>query len=77
MLWLGKPDLQVTWEPASSLPVAVIEEFEKGLIPQAVQSSSNSYGHGTTTIVVEENTSEPQPSKKARTDHPFVESSSG
>ena len=45
--WLGKPDVQVTWEPASSLPVAAIQKFEKGLLPKIVQHTSDHYGHGT------------------------------
>ena len=76
MLWLGKPDLHVTWEPASSLPAAVIEEFEKGSVPKAVHCSVDHYGHGTNTLVVEHAT-ESQPRKKARTDRPLVECSRG
>ena len=59
--------MQVTWEPASTLPATIVEEFEKGVIPHAVQSSNDHYGHGTTTInvVVEERSSEQQPSKKS------------
>ena len=48
VVWLGKPD--VAWEPASSLPVAAIQEFEKGLMPKLVQHTSDHYGHGTSTI---------------------------
>ena len=40
----SKPDVQVTWEPASSLPVAAIQEFEKGLMPKVVQHTSDHYG---------------------------------
>ena len=67
----------MTWEPASSLPVAVIQEFEKGSMPKAVQYSSDCYGHGTSTIIVEESTFESTPSKKIRTDRPVVECSIG
>lgn len=44
MLWLGQPNVHVTWEPASSLPVAAIEEFEKGFMSQVVQHKSDQYG---------------------------------
>jgi len=27
VLWLGKPDIAVTWEPESSLPTAVIARY--------------------------------------------------
>ena len=37
--------MQVTWEPASSLPAAAIEEFEKQLMPEVVQHVSDDYGH--------------------------------
>ena len=77
MLWLGKPDVQVTWEPASSLPVAAIQEFEKGLMPKIVQHTSDHYGHGTSTIAVQEDTCESPPTKKPRPDRPVVESSIG
>ena len=36
VLWLGKPDVAVTWEPVSSLPTAVIAEFEQGIQTEAV-----------------------------------------
>ena len=74
MLWL---DLHVTWEPTSSLPAAVIEEFEKGSVPKAVHCSVDHYGHGTNTLVVEEYATESQPRKKAHTDRPLVECSRG
>jgi len=77
VLWLGKPDVQVTWEPASSLPAAAIEEFEKESIPQVVQHTSNDYGHDTSTIVIQETTCDSQPPKKARKDRVVLESSTG
>ena len=40
VLWLGMPDLHVTWEPASSLPTEAIEEYEKGIVSTPVQQSS-------------------------------------
>ena len=36
VLWLGKPDIVVTWEPKSSLPTAVIAKFEQGIQTEAV-----------------------------------------
>ena len=33
VLWLGKPELEVTWESAASLPPTIIEEFEEGVQP--------------------------------------------
>ena len=69
--------MQVTWETASSLPAAAIEEFEKQLMPEVVQHVSDDYGHSTSTILVQEKTCGSQPSQKARKDRPFVASSTG
>ena len=78
MLWLGRSDVQVTWEPSSSLPAAAIREFEEGIRSEAVEERTSQYGLETTTIVVGETGCEsPQHSKKPRTDRPVVECSSG
>ena len=37
VLWLGMPDVRITWEPASSLPAEAIEEYEKGLVSTPVK----------------------------------------
>jgi len=44
VLWLGKPDFAVTWEPESSLPTAVIAEFEQGIQTEAVQHVADCNG---------------------------------
>ena len=36
VLWLAKPEIEVTWETADSLSPAVIEEFEKGILSEVV-----------------------------------------
>lgn len=41
MLWVGKPDLEVTWEPVSSLPKAVIEEFENKIVVEAIEQTKS------------------------------------
>ena len=76
VLWLGKPDVQVTWEPASSLPPRVIEEFEKGIEVETCQHSTHQYGYEASTIVTLQKP-ESQPQKKARRDRPFIQRSSG
>ena len=45
VLWLGKPDFAVTWEPESSLPTAIIAEFEQGIQIEAVQHVADCNGH--------------------------------
>ena len=32
VLWLGRERCDVTWEPAESVPVAVVQEFERGVV---------------------------------------------
>lgn len=46
MVWLGKPLTQNTWEPATSIPSKLIEDYEKG-INHVIYSklSSSSGGH--------------------------------
>lgn len=44
VLWLGKPELEVTWESAASLPPTIIEEFEEGVQPQVVKRTDVQYG---------------------------------
>ena len=31
VLWLGRPEIQATWEPAKSLPEGLVREFEAGV----------------------------------------------
>ena len=31
MLWLGKEECKVTWEPEENVPASVIEEFKEGI----------------------------------------------
>ena len=57
--------------------VRAIQEFEKGLMPKVVQHTSAHYGHGTSTIAVQEDTCESPPTKKPQPDRPVVESSIG
>ena len=77
VLWLGMPDLHVTWEPASSLPAEAIEEYEKGLISTPVQQSSNHYGRETCTLVVAKDTDWSDRAKKPRTERPLAQESGG
>lgn len=77
MLWLGKLDLHTTWEPASSLPSTVIEEFEKGLISEGVLKKSSQYGHETSTIITEEKIKSKPEVKRTRIERPVIKESSG
>ena len=37
MLWLGKEECKVTWEPEENVPASVIEEFKQGLLSFATE----------------------------------------
>lgn len=41
--WLGRPAVESTWEPAESLPKALVTDFENG-ISNAVQKQSTKAG---------------------------------
>ena len=77
VLWLGKEDVNVTWEPASSLPQAVVDEFEKGVECTAVQQNSDFYGQKTCTLHIETKTLQSSASKRPRTDRPVIQSNDG
>ena len=65
MLWLGKSEVQVTWEPESKIPREIIEEFEKGLKVETIQNNISSYGLESSTVVTSAS-AVVSPTKKAR-----------
>ena len=78
MLWLGKPDICVTWEPESSLPQAAIHEFEMDAKCETVQQRSNRYGQETCTLLVEQTPLVTvEQSKRPKKDRPLLQSNSG
>ncbi len=77
VLWLGKPEVEVTWEAAHTLSPAIIEEFERGVQAEAVAQTELHYGYQMTTLSVSSDTSQQQPVKKARKERPVVESTTG
>ena len=80
VLWVGKPDLEVTWEPASSLPKAVIEEFENKIVSEAIEQTENQYGYNAKTILIEsqrDSSQDVQPSKKHKVERPVIQDSNG
>ena len=81
VLWLGKPNIEVTWELAESLSTAVIEEFESGVQAEAVSETEAHYGYRMTTLraVTTETSStfKQQVSKRPRKERPVVESNTG
>ena len=77
VLWLGKPEVSVTWEPESSIPPAVIEEFEKGIQAEVTQHVVESYGQHTFTLEVINTSASLHPAKKPRISRPVVDKTTG
>ncbi len=77
VLWLGKPNVQVSWVPASSVPPRAISEFEKGLGCEAITEQTNQYGHETSIIFVKDKRNDAPPAKKSRTERPVIPNSDG
>lgn len=77
MLWLGKSDVHVTWEPESSLPTSVIKDFNDGIAFDAIEVRTEQYGLEVTTIKTQERKGRSQLAKRTRTEWPVIENSSG
>ena len=75
VIWLGKPNLDVTWEPVSSLPPAVVEEFEHGIQAEVVEHTETSCGQHTTTLGVTR--SQSNGTKRPRIDRPVIAKTTG
>ena len=75
VLWLGRPEVDVTWEPASTLSANLIKEFEDGIVSEAVEMSNDSYGQHTSTLEVESHGL--SPTKKRKRNRPILESNTG
>ena len=78
VLWLGKPEIEVKWVPATSLPKSLIDEYGDGIRTEGVQHCTDAYGQRTYTL---ETTCSPQysgtASKKPRRERPVVEETKG
>ena len=42
VLWLGKEECKVTWEPEENIPPSVIDEFKQGLLSFATEEVHSS-----------------------------------
>ena len=69
--------MQVSWVPASSVPSRAINDFEKGLVCEAITKNSSQYGHETSTIFVKDKCSDTPPAKKSRTERPIILNTDG
>ena len=77
VLWLGKPDVAVTWEPVSSLPTAVIAEFEQGIQTEAVQHVADCNGQWVSTLGVAYTGDQGDTTKQPRIDRPVIGKTTG
>ena len=73
VLWLGKSNLEVTWEPESSLPIAVVQEFENKISSEAYEQTASQYGYESSTIMIADNEKELQPNKRAKMERPVMQ----
>ena len=77
MLWLGKPELEVTWESAASLPSSIIQEFEQGVQSQVVTRTNDQYGQKKCVLSVSSNKPDDVALKKPRVERPVINKSTG
>ena len=77
VLWLGRPEVGVTWEPASSLSPQLIKEFEDGIACDVVETMSTSCGQHTSTLAVQRQRHTAPPIKKQKHNRPILESNTG
>lgn len=52
VLWLGRPEINATWEPAKSLPDGLVQEFEAGVLAEATVDKQAIFGHTSGTLTV-------------------------
>ena len=77
VLWLGKPDVEVTWEPESSLPQAIVQEFESNITSEVTEKKTSQYGYDCNTLVVESEVDPLQLNKKSKIECPIIQESEG
>ena len=77
VLWLGKPELEVTWESAASLPPSIIQEFEQGVQSQVVTCTDDLYGQKKCVLSVSSNKPDDVALKKPRVERPVINKSTG
>ena len=53
MLWLGRSNEQVTWEPAAAVDDILISNYENDVVATSVAKSLRQYGSLATTLVTE------------------------
>ena len=68
-MWLGDPNISSTWELASNLPSALVEDFEQGIQYDISRDSYSSAGETFHTITAKSvQSADERPSKRTRLD---------
>ena len=76
MLWLGRPDHETTWEPATALSPSLIADYETGILKEAASESQAAYGLTATTVVMKDIPQQPA-AKKVRREEGSQQDESG
>ena len=66
-----------TWEPAISLPQALIQQFEDGVVTETSLQSEAQYGHVSNTLTVAQRKSDSPDPKRMRLERPCHEDLEG
>lgn len=78
VLWVGKEDICATWVHANSLPINIIEEFEKGIQSEVKVQATTQGGQTSFTAEVEQMHVQAQtPAKRMKPDRWVTPNSSG
>lgn len=76
VLWLGKPEAEVTWEAVESLNPQVVADFESGTSMELTAQTTTCYGQVATTLMVEKRQETPQ-AKKGKKERPCISAAAG
>jgi len=74
VVWLGKPEAASTWEPLSSLPSKLVEEYEAGFQREVVDEAFTSAGQTLHTLSSICNREARSKTKKPRISEPSTDS---
>lgn len=77
VVWLGRPESEISWVPASALNPQLILEFEDGVKYELSTENTTSYGHICTTLSVTATPQREPSQKKKKQDHIVVENTAG
>lgn len=66
VMWLGRPECETTWEPATALSPSLVADYEAGILTETSTEYDATYGHTSTTLVVKNALQEPALMKSKR-----------